>query len=163
MGVGRKFTLALDSRKNGHKKENEHLKVSTNWSLPRLYSCAILRLLLWVGKIGEQKLNLAKTHMCWWSGSKARVPPKSQQQASFTWDAQSADISVRFVSKKRMIKLVVCALTFCKQPKGNIDDSVYREKITKVADKWVYRIYQKIYQFSVLFLDFLKKNSVCIL
>lgn len=30
MGVGRKFALALDARKNGHKKENEHLKVSTN-------------------------------------------------------------------------------------------------------------------------------------
>ena len=30
MSVGRKFTLALDARKNGHKKENEHLKVSTN-------------------------------------------------------------------------------------------------------------------------------------
>lgn len=30
MGVGRKFALALDARKNGHMKENEHLKVSTN-------------------------------------------------------------------------------------------------------------------------------------
>lgn len=43
MGVGIKFALALDARNNGHKKENEHLKLSKYQRIVRYLGYILVR------------------------------------------------------------------------------------------------------------------------